>query len=152
MAPQVQPKCFWHVQHMIKKLTIEKMGLSHQVWSHGGSTLNRLNSRPAQTDPYMYIVHCLMLTFLLEVAEISFPGLFDLNLAYSKPNLHLWRSAPRCGSTPIFLLALLFSERYKHNVMSVLTTCGMRVWGSILLNIGTISSPSSFFIHKMCIC
>ena len=68
-----------------------------------------------------------MMTFLLEVAEISFPGLCDLNLAYSKPNLHLWRSAPRCGSTPIFLLALLFSGKYKHNLMSVLTTCAMRL-------------------------
>ena len=41
-----------------KQLTIEKTGLSHQVWSHGGSTFKKkrtLNvhfSRPAETDPY----------------------------------------------------------------------------------------------------
>ena len=33
------------------------MGLSHQVWSHGGSTFKKMTlnghlSRPAQTDPY----------------------------------------------------------------------------------------------------
>ena len=41
-----------------KQLRIEKTRLSHQVWSHGGSTLKKrtLNghfSRPAETDPYM---------------------------------------------------------------------------------------------------
>ena len=41
-----------------KQLRIEKTRLSHQVWSHGGSTFKkkrRLNghfSRPAETDPY----------------------------------------------------------------------------------------------------
>ena len=40
-----------------KPLRIEKTRLSHQVWSHGGSTfkkrtLNGHFSRPAQTDPY----------------------------------------------------------------------------------------------------
>ena len=41
-----------------KQLRIEKTRLSHQVWSHGGSTLKKkrtLNghfSRPAETDPY----------------------------------------------------------------------------------------------------
>ena len=39
-----------------KQLTNKKMGLSHQVWSHGASTLkkrklNSQNFRPAQTDP-----------------------------------------------------------------------------------------------------
>ena len=43
-----------------KQLRIEKTRLSHQVWSHGGSTLKKrtLNghfSRPAETDPYMRI-------------------------------------------------------------------------------------------------
>ena len=43
------------------------MGLSHQVWSHGGSTfkknttLNDHFSRPAQTDPYL-LGHFLMVT------------------------------------------------------------------------------------------
>ena len=27
-----------------KQLTIEKLGLSHQVWSHGGSTLKKMTS------------------------------------------------------------------------------------------------------------
>ena len=42
-----------------KQLTIEKTGLSNQVWSHEGSTfkkkmtLNSHFSRPAQTDPYI---------------------------------------------------------------------------------------------------
>ena len=42
-----------------KQLRIEKTRLSHQVWSHGGSTLKKkrtLNghfSRPAETDPYV---------------------------------------------------------------------------------------------------
>ena len=41
-----------------KQLRIEKTRLSHQVWSHGGSTfkkkrtLNSHFSRPAETDPY----------------------------------------------------------------------------------------------------
>ena len=41
-----------------KQLRIEKTRLSHQIWSHGGSTLKKkrkLNghfSRPAETDPY----------------------------------------------------------------------------------------------------
>ena len=41
-----------------KQLRIEKTRLSHQVWSHGGSTfkknmtLNGHFSRPAETDPY----------------------------------------------------------------------------------------------------
>ena len=41
-----------------KQLRIKKTRLSHQVWSHGGSTfkknmtLNGHFSRPAQTDPY----------------------------------------------------------------------------------------------------
>ena len=42
-----------------KQLGIEKTRLSHQVWSHGGSTfekkkrtLNGHFSRPAETDPY----------------------------------------------------------------------------------------------------
>ena len=43
-----------------KQLRIEKTRLSHQVWSHGGSTfkkkrtLNGHFSRPAETDPYVY--------------------------------------------------------------------------------------------------
>ena len=41
MAPQVQPKCFWHAQHMINKWQLKKTGLSHQVWSHGGSILKK---------------------------------------------------------------------------------------------------------------
>ena len=41
-----------------KQLRIEKMRLSHQVWSHVGSTIKKrtLNghfSRPAETDPYV---------------------------------------------------------------------------------------------------
>ena len=42
-----------------KQLRIEKTRLSHQVWSHGGSTFKKkrtLNGhfpRPAETDPYM---------------------------------------------------------------------------------------------------
>ena len=42
-----------------KQLRIEKTRLSHQVWSHGGSTfkknmtLNGHFSRPAQTYPYV---------------------------------------------------------------------------------------------------
>ena len=42
-----------------KQLRIEKTRLSHQVWSHGGSTfkkkrtLNGHFSRPAETDPYV---------------------------------------------------------------------------------------------------
>ena len=45
-----------------KQLRIEKTRLSHQVWSHGGSTfkkkrtLNGHFSRPAETDPYVYCV------------------------------------------------------------------------------------------------
>ena len=40
-----------------KQLRIEKTRLSHEVWSHGGSTLKKRTfnghfSRPAQTDPY----------------------------------------------------------------------------------------------------
>ena len=49
----------WHqLQTYEKQLRIEKTRLSHQVWSHGGSTLKKkrtLNghfSRPAETDPY----------------------------------------------------------------------------------------------------
>ena len=43
-----------------KQLSIEKTRLSHQVWSHGGSTfkkkriLNGHFSRPAETDPYVF--------------------------------------------------------------------------------------------------
>ena len=43
-----------------KQLRIEKTRLSHQVWSHGGSTfkknmtLNGHFSRPAETDPYVF--------------------------------------------------------------------------------------------------
>ena len=46
-----------------KQLRIEKTRLSHQVWSHGGSTfkkkrtLNGHFSRPAETDPYMETTH-----------------------------------------------------------------------------------------------
>ena len=42
-----------------KQLRIEKTRLSHQVWSHGGSTLKKKRtldghfSRPAETDPYV---------------------------------------------------------------------------------------------------
>ena len=42
-----------------KQLGIEKTRLSHQVWSHGGSTfkkkrtLNGRFSRPAETDPFV---------------------------------------------------------------------------------------------------
>ena len=45
-----------------KQLRIEKMRLSHQVWSHGGSTfqknmtLNGHFSRPAETDPYIFTI------------------------------------------------------------------------------------------------
>ena len=45
-----------------KQLRIEKTRLSHQVWSHGGSTLKKkrtLNghfSRPAETDPYAFFL------------------------------------------------------------------------------------------------
>ena len=49
-----------------KQLRIEKTRLSHQVWSHGGSTfkknmtLNGHFSRPAETDPYvcLYVRTC----------------------------------------------------------------------------------------------
>ena len=48
-----------------KQLRIEKTRLSHQVWSHGGSTLKKkrtLNghfSRPAETDPYkLFMLPC----------------------------------------------------------------------------------------------
>ena len=43
-----------------KQLRIEKTRLSHQVWSHGGSTFkknmtsNGHFSRPAETDPYVF--------------------------------------------------------------------------------------------------
>ena len=46
-----------------KQLRIEKTRLSHQVWSHGGSTfkkkrtLNGHFSRPAETDPYVLVVN-----------------------------------------------------------------------------------------------
>ena len=58
MAPQVQPKCFWHAQQIINNRQLKKKtGIPHQVWSHGGSafkkmTLNRHFFRPAQTNPY----------------------------------------------------------------------------------------------------
>ena len=45
-----------------KQLRIEKTRLSHQVWSHGGSTfknkrtLNGHFSRPAETDPYAELI------------------------------------------------------------------------------------------------
>ena len=48
-----------------KQLRIEKTRLSHQVWSHGGSTfkkkrtLNGHFSRPAETDPYVQWTKCL---------------------------------------------------------------------------------------------
>ena len=40
-SAKVQPKCFWHPKHMINNWQLEKTGLSHQVWSHGGSTLKK---------------------------------------------------------------------------------------------------------------
>ena len=59
-----------------KQLRIEKTRLSHQVWSHGGSTLKKkkrtLNghfSRPAETDPYVIsfiVVKILVLQVLSE--------------------------------------------------------------------------------------
>ena len=45
---------------MINNWQLKKTGLSHQVWSHKGSTfkkkmtLNSHFSRPAQTDPYIF--------------------------------------------------------------------------------------------------
>ena len=36
MAPQVQPKCFWHPKHMINSWQLKK-----RVWSHGGSTVKK---------------------------------------------------------------------------------------------------------------
>ena len=56
-----------------KQLRIEKTRLSHQVWSHGGSTfkkkrtLNGHFSRPAQTDPYMYEVFKMLHALKLNV-------------------------------------------------------------------------------------
>ena len=55
MAPQVQPKCFWHPKHMRNNWQTR---LSHQVWSHGGSTL--FSSCRAETDPYMFVTTCLI--------------------------------------------------------------------------------------------
>ena len=67
MAPQVQPKCFSHAKHMINNWHLKKKtGLSHQVCSHRGSTLKKINltlnghfSRPEQTltDPYVNTFH-----------------------------------------------------------------------------------------------
>ena len=43
-----------------KQLRIEKTRLSHQVWSHGGSTFKKKDIkrpffRPAETDPYVHM-------------------------------------------------------------------------------------------------
>ena len=39
MAPQVQPKCFWYLQHITNDRQLKKItGVSHQIWSHRGST------------------------------------------------------------------------------------------------------------------
>ena len=38
MAPQVQPKCFWHLQHITNNRQLKKNGLFHHIWSHVGST------------------------------------------------------------------------------------------------------------------
>ena len=60
-----------------KQLRIEKTRLSHQVWSHGGSTfkkkmtLNGHFSRPAETDPYVYAESPLCLfTQLIVLSEL----------------------------------------------------------------------------------
>ena len=45
MAPQVQPKCFWHAQHKINYRQLKKMGLSQHVWSQGGSTLKKKDTK-----------------------------------------------------------------------------------------------------------
>ena len=58
MGPRGPTKVFSASTTYKKQLRIEKTRLSHQVWSHGGSTfkkkrtLNGHFSRPAETDPY----------------------------------------------------------------------------------------------------
>ena len=56
-GPKCPTKVFLASTTYDKQLTVEKIGLSHQIWSRGGytlkkRTLNSQNSRPAQTDPY----------------------------------------------------------------------------------------------------
>ena len=68
-----------------KQLRIEKTRLSHQVWSHGGSTfkkemtLNGHFSRPAETDPYAdqeIFVYCnlkrFLARFLVSIAPVTY--------------------------------------------------------------------------------
>ena len=58
MAPQVQPKCFWHLKHMINNWQLKKngaisSGLVTRRLYFKKMSLNSHFSRPAQSDPYM---------------------------------------------------------------------------------------------------
>ena len=58
MGPQVQPKCFWHAQHMRNNWELRKRGYLIR-FGHKEAlllekrTLNGHFSRPAETDPYV---------------------------------------------------------------------------------------------------
>ena len=90
-----------------KQLRIEKTRLSHQAWSHGGSTLKKrtLNghfSRPAETEPY---VHVQCIWWKCSCQQWGNPILYSTNTFISA---HNWNSGipavvstSRRGQTPI---------------------------------------------------
>ena len=83
-----------------KQLRIEKTRLSHQVWSHGGSTffkkkrtLNGHFSRPAETDPYAFSYNWLSSSAIFTLLEqflysLKVPG-FAWSALMDKINGHI---------------------------------------------------------------
>ena len=99
------------------QLTIEKTGLSHQVWSHGGSllkkniTLNGHFSRPAQTDLYEHLL-CSLRHSLRNLVR---PEKFLTIKTCGKKKIHIYT---REGATSFFRES--FNGLYNKTIIGVI--------------------------------
>ena len=121
-----------------KQLRIEKTRLSHQVWSHGGSTfkknmtLNGHFSRPAETDPYVYQLN-LRVKFIYNTNGGSFtqndinPPQGPLPLGVSTNEQHKSQPVPASstdhpghpsGLFPIIIIVLIGLQRSRWCVLN----------------------------------
>ena len=115
-----------------KQLRIEKTRLSHQVWSHGGSTfkkkkrtLNGHFSRPAETDPYGFLIMEIRINYFC-VAELFITQRMcnkDVIGAFcSKYFLITCASPPMCMSAGIFnnnMLASQYGPTSKFTILNI---------------------------------
>ena len=149
MGSQVQPKCFWHPQHMRNNWELRKRGYlirfghTEALLLKKNMTLNGHFSRPAETDPYVSngpLSHVLGIMRVLCSNCLIFLHLVVL-LNYTNNNIDIDSIIGRCfkQSSPSIQQTINYSSKKCWVFGVVLEGCSFSLFFHCKYNVSKIS-------------